>query len=262
MAQGVAATMRVPGVARPLRVRLHPAPDPLSESIHAHGVWEPFESSVFLSLLQPGDTVVDAGANIGYYTLLAAQAVGAKGHVHAIEPDPDNLRLLNENLALNGLSNVTVHPLALSHQEGNGALYHDPRNRGDHRLYPSSGESRESLPVRVTALDTLLGELPPPRLVKIDAQGSELAIFRGMAALLNRRPPRLRIITEIWPYGLRQAGGSPAELLALLREQGFRLTLIDEAARRLEPVGHAELEQRLETAWYTEARGFINVLLS
>lgn len=262
MARQAPVALRIAGLARPPRLRLHPPPDPLSEAIRAHGVWEPFETAVFLSLLRPGDTVLDVGANVGYYTVLAARAVGGAGRVHAIEPDPDNLALLRSNLALNGLGNVVVHPVALSDHAGEAALYRDAANRGDHRLYPAAGEPREAVTVPVTTLDALLGQAPLPRVIKMDAQGGELAIFRGMAGLLARRPPRLRILMEIWPYGLRQGGASPAELLALLRGHGFRARVIDEGARRLEPVSYPALEERLETAWYTRARGFLNVLLT
>ena len=264
--------LAIPGLTEPLHLSVHGPEDVISRALAEHGVWEPFETSVFLGLLRPGDTVADVGANLGYYTVLAAQAVGPGGTVHAIEPDPANLALLRENVALNRLGNVQVHPVAASDHAGEAQLHLDAVNRGDHRLYASNGEVRAAVTVLTTALDGLLPEAVRLRLIKIDAQGSELAIFRGMQrllappasvrrGLLARRDPGLRIITEIWPYGLREAGGSHGELLDLLRGFGFRLSLIDEAAQRLEAIGYAALAVRLATPWYAEQRGFVNVLL-
>ena len=70
----------------------------VSRRIREEGFWEPHETSLILELLQPGDTFLDVGANIGYFSILAAAAVGDAGHVIAYEPDPENYRLLQTNV--------------------------------------------------------------------------------------------------------------------------------------------------------------------
>jgi FkbM family methyltransferase len=254
-------TLAVPGVDPPPVLILHPGPDPLSAAIRAQGVWEPFETSVMLGLLGAGDGFVDVGANLGYYTVLGARRVGPSGWVAAFEPDAENFRLLQSNVAANGLANVTALRAAVAERAGEDALYVAADNRGDHRLYATPEEPRPRQTVPTVTLDASLPPGRAPRLVKIDAQGAELRIFQGMSALLRERGSGLRIVTEVWPYGLRNAGSSHGALLALLSGHGLRAALLDEATQRLAPIAYDELERLLGTPWYAEQRGFVNLLL-
>jgi hypothetical protein len=82
-----------------------------------------------------------------------------------------------------------------------------------------------------------------------------------MSALLRERGSGLRIVTEVWPYGLRNAGTSHGALLALLSGHGLRAALIDEQRKTLAPIAYEALERLLGTPWYAEQRGFVNLLL-
>ncbi len=84
----------------------------------ADGVYEPRTTEVFKCLLKPGMVVVDIGANFGYYALIAAQFVGSTGKIYACEPEPNNFRLLLNNIKINGFSNVAPLQIALSNRKG------------------------------------------------------------------------------------------------------------------------------------------------
>ena len=254
--------LNIPGLGHPAALRVHARPDRfISRAIAERGVWEPFETAVFLDLVRPGGVVVDVGANIGYYAVLAAQRAGPAGRVHAFEPERANFRLLQANLRLNACANASARRLAICDRAGTERLYRDADNLGDHRLYPSPGAPRSSVPVPTAALDALFPAGTRLDVIKIDAQGAEYRIFRGMRGLLARRTAALRIITEVWPHGLAHAGSSHRALLALLAEQGLRPALIDEAEARLTPVTYAALEGLLAGPWYAQGQGFVNLLL-
>lgn len=85
--------------------------------------FEPEVTEVFLSHVMPGDVVLDIGAHIGYYTVLAARSVGNEGRVIAFEPDPQNYSLLVKNVAKNGYRNVTAVQKAVSWNSGYAQLY-------------------------------------------------------------------------------------------------------------------------------------------
>ena len=112
----------------------------VSRRIREEGIWEPHETSLILDLLQPGDTFLDVGANIGYFSILAAAAVGEAGSVMAYEPDPENYRLLQANVELNALRpRVISTAAALSDANGEGRLYLSADNLGDHQVYAGDG---------------------------------------------------------------------------------------------------------------------------
>src|SRR3989344_6832323 len=93
---------------------IHLKNDPLSTSLYYYGEYEPFETNLFQQLIKTGDCVLDIGAHIGYYTLLASGLVGKKGKVFSFEPDPNNLVLLRKNVMVNELSNVVIVNKAVS----------------------------------------------------------------------------------------------------------------------------------------------------
>jgi FkbM family methyltransferase len=128
--------------------------------------------------------VWDIGAHVGYYTLIAARYVGAQGQVVAVEPLPANLTLLRKHLALNKVGNVTVIEGALTDQDGVGYLKEGASN---YECFLSNS----GIPVECFRLDTLVfqKQLPPPTLMKIDAEGSEGAILRGGLSVLRAFRP-------------------------------------------------------------------------
>jgi FkbM family methyltransferase len=183
------------------------------------------------SLLHPGDTVVDVGANIGYNTFYAAHRVGPSGRVYAVEPAQDNLSVLYANLFANNLRNVFVLPYAAGsrHQLAQfflrgevsavNSLFHD-------NFYAPVTETVEVLTV---PLDELIPDTPD--LVKIDVEGAELDVLQGMARMIDA--PSLRLIVE-WHPTLQQAADHPPDALPrYLLTQGFTLHAVTHTSSAL-----------------------------
>lgn len=205
------------------------------------GIYEPFETELFQKVLKPGMTVVDVGANIGYYTLLAARRVGPKGRVLAFEPDPVNYGLLRKNLEVNGYRNVALVNQALSNKKGKAKLYLNPANRGDHRVY-DSGDGRRSVTIRTAILDSFIGKKKVD-LIKMDIQGAEALALAGMKRTI-RSSKGLKLFTEFSPESLKKAGSDPKRYLAALTALGFKLSEISEKDGKLIPVTPAQLLKR------------------
>jgi FkbM family methyltransferase len=229
-----------------LTLRLDPGDLAITRPMLVYGTWEPFETEVFLSLLEEGMRVADIGANIGYYALLAARAVGHTGRVHAFEPAPKTYQLLCQNVKENGFRNVVTVRKAVANRSGTAKLYLD-RNSGDSRL--SSTLDREgSVEVEVATLDEYFAHSPPPiDVLKMDIEGSEPLALEGMADLL-KRTPEIAILTELNPLRITELGRTPEGYVAALWAQGFSLFLLDEEGHAALPLDRQQvpgLVQRL-----------------
>ena len=182
---------------------------------------EPEHRALMRHLALDGGVCVDVGANVGLHTVLLSRLVGPAGRVFAFEPDPHNFRLLEANLRLNDARNVTARQCAIGDTDGVCRLARNPRNYADCRV-TSELPAWSSHEVPMTTLDAALPELPVGalRFVKMDVQGSECRVLRGMRATLARHPD-LVMTVEVFPDGLRGAGASARELIALLADLGF-----------------------------------------
>ena len=200
--------------------------------LYLYRSYEVAETRFLSRTLRRGMTVLDAGANIGYFTTLAAAAVGPSGRVVAVEPDPHNFNLLTHNVRNNGLGNVTLLNRALGREPGRADLFRSRRNFGDHRLYAAEGpERRDAVSVCVDTIDGVAERLDIDRIdvVKLDVQGYEHHVIRGMTRTIERNPDLL-LLAELWPFGLRQVGESAAAVVDDLRAKGLSAYLLDETA--------------------------------
>jgi FkbM family methyltransferase len=207
-----------------------------------HEVYEPFETALFKKEIKPGQTVLDIGANIGYYTLMAAKLVGPKGKVYAFEPDPDNFALLKKNVESNGYTNATLINKAVSNKTKTAKLFLNKTNRGDHRLYDSK-DGRPFIPIRTVKMDDFFKKTDKKiNFIKMDIQGSEAGALEGLKILI-RKNSQLKLITEFWPYGINQAGHSPLSYLRTLKKIGFKIFEVSEKEKTLRP---AQVEKILK----------------
>ena len=157
------------------------------------GFWEIWLTQFLARRVQPGMTVVDVGANFGYYTLLLGDVVGNAGQVIAVEPNPDAVSLLQETVLLNGHQKRTrIVPHALSASAGRAWLYAPDGEPKNATLVGMEGlPGGRTVEVATVTLDEVVLEYPKVDLVKIDAEGGELEIVAGMRQLIARDRPTI-----------------------------------------------------------------------
>lgn len=178
----------------------HPQLDTVSAAL-VRGDYELFESQCMRLLTRPGDTAIDIGAHVGHYTMLLAEAVGVGGQVIAFEPFGLSNTILGRNVRAAGFDDrVTVMPYALSDADGASSLYINPHNSGDNHLW--SKEGYHCVRAEVRRLDALLDPSSRVDIVKIDTQGAEMQILRGMRNLLDAQK-RVTVFVEMWPLGMK-----------------------------------------------------------
>jgi FkbM family methyltransferase len=219
-----------------LRFNHHLSGD-ISQCTYVDGRYEPNEMYAMANLIGPGMCIVDVGANEGIFTIMAARLVGESGAVHAFEPSPRDRDRLGANVAVNGLSNVRVHPEALGRVAGKAVLQvagaeHPGHNTIGGFAYSETAEAY-TLEVDITTLDELAASENLTRidLLKIDVEGSETATLEGAQAALRRFRPI--IVVEAQEASLRQLGSSVSQLLQLLRTCDYDVKVFG-------PSGHPE----------------------
>jgi FkbM family methyltransferase len=199
--------------------------DWVDQHIYVTGNYEDTTAMAIEALLQPGDSCVDIGANVGFFTLLMAKRVGSNGSVWAFEPSSETRRRLVHNLALNRVTHVTVCDEAVSDVDGTQIFFggrHD--QSGIASLRPIQG-STASYEVRTCKLTSSIPQSMTPRLIKIDIEGAEHLALRGMSPLLQAERPD--IVLEMSDHFLREMGSSSGEVHAFLSGFGYEMYVID-----------------------------------
>ncbi len=218
--------------------------------------YEPLTSKVFASQLKTGIVVVDVGANIGHYALLASGAVGPSGRVHAVECSPETRALLENNIRKNNLQNVEIHPFAASDKQGTltlnitaiGLSWFNP-----HTQWPTVQGSGTTVEVPTMPLDDVISSRVD--LVKIDAEGADLEVLKGMKRILSENQ-NISVIVEWAPPMLEEAGKDPLELPLWLKEAGFtNISVLDEFYKKqlsLEEAVDLVKTKKLPTGWVSD----------
>lgn len=172
--------------------------------------------------IKPGMTVVDVGANIGFYSVLLSKMVGEKGSVHCFEPDNNNFKHLVSNTGK--YKNIFANKSAVSDKSGKIKFYHCDINV-DHQTY-DNGEGRAFTEIDCVSLDDYFKNGQTVDLLKTDTQGFDYFVISGMKEII-KKSKNFVLITEFWPFGLNKAGTPPGKFIAQLEEMGFELTFMD-----------------------------------
>lgn len=192
--------------------------------IYYFSEFEPQISLAWKRLLQPGDVVLDIGANVGYHSLLAAKAVGPKGQVFSIEPGERIHAQLTRHLGLNHLDNVTVIKKAVSDTRETAKFYYGGDNGQGNSSLIGEGDQPFDLVECIPFAD--LAEVVPlekVRLIKIDVEGAEERVINGMASVLDKLSPDVVLFVEISP----ENAGDAERILKPLTDAGFAAKLVE-----------------------------------
>lgn len=229
----------------------------ISAALLTSGVWEATETAIFRSLVKSGMTVLDVGANIGYYTLMAAKLVTPAGRVFAFEPDPWNCQLLARSVESSGYTNVKVYQQAVADKLGRTKLYFDAHNYANRSFFAQNIiQDAGFVEVETIPLDRLYGSGQLGKRVdflKIDVQGAEALVLAGAEKLLTENLPT--ILMELEPDKLISAGVDPLGLLQSLEGYRYSISAINGNDGSLQSLPLDQIVQ------LSESLGGVNVLV-
>jgi len=201
------------------------------------GVYEPEEVEVFRRFVRRGDTVVDAGANIGFFSALAASLVGPEGEVHAFEPVPAYFERLATLRAANPRHRFQLNAEALGEREARAEIrVSGSANLGWNTMVPElmpRDSAAATHDVRVRRLDGYLAERGVERiaLLKVDVEGFELPLMRGFTGWLEGRAERPAILCEVAPGAYAPQASRVQDLFGLLDRFGYRAYSVAKSER-------------------------------
>jgi len=215
-----------------------------------HRVWEPHIEKLLRSLIEPGDAVMDIGANIGYFSASLSRAVGEKGRVWSFEPVPPTYRQLCIGRETNGFAQMTTFPIALGNTTGEITIRFrkDMMGSASAHLYRDDPDT-EAATVAMKRLDDLwaAGEVGLPKLIKIDVEGHERDVIAGALRLITAARPV--VVFEYNVAAATAAGWNFMDLAAQFRKCGDyqffrihdnRLEKADPATLRLSDSDYAD----------------------
>ncbi|MEP7341483.1 MAG: FkbM family methyltransferase [Acidobacteriota bacterium] len=202
--------------------------DHVQRQIWFYGAYEPVETYLFSQLLRPGMTVLDVGANVGQYSLMAATAVGATGSVHSFEPVPVTFARLQTHIADNGLADIIrAHRVALWNDDTRvnlGLSTEMADNLGSYSIGTDAATAITDSPVEAPALRlstyAVAQHLTRLDVIKMDIEGAEPFALAGGYDLIREFRPT--ILIEVNKTALTRLGSSPAELWGIVSDLGYR----------------------------------------
>jgi FkbM family methyltransferase len=190
----------------------------VAPSLYFAHTWEKPETDIFKKYLTKDMVVLDIGAHVGYFSLLASRL--AK-RVYAFEPTQDTFCLLAQNIYNNRVHNVSTHNFAISDRNHDTEIHFDRVSPASNSIY---GKGLNTEKVKAVALDNYYLELSAD-FIKMDIEGGECKAIKGMLGII-KRSTKLMMITEVYPDGLERSGSSLHEYIHLLQEY-FNLSFMD-----------------------------------
>ena len=189
--------------------------------VNAEEEYNPLEMEIIKENVKSGDSVIDVGANLGFFTLPLSRFVGDKGRVFSFEPEPENFRALEKNILINKLQNVTLENLAISNENGTTKLFIS-EDHGAHTIFEQTSHkvTGKSIDTHTIRLDDYFLEksIDEISFIKIDVEGVEFEVLKGMKNLLEKNT-HINLLIEFIPKQLLDFGTDPNELLDFLFER-------------------------------------------
>lgn len=207
----------------------------------ALGIYEMPVQETLSQYLKPGDIFYDIGANVGFFTIVAAKLVGSSGKVYAFEPEAENVATLRHNAQINRFTHVSAIAKAVSRTTGQ-AEFLLANYCGGHTLATvgSRADARDVISIDVVSIDDAIGqnEIDPPTFVKIDVEGAEIDVLYGMTQTIKEYQPI--ILYEVDDRNKENLLSKQEEIAAFLRERGYAIeNLADSYPKISWNVGHA-----------------------
>jgi len=226
-----------------VKIALDTADNSVSEPMIRNREYEPEVTRVLRNVIRPGMTVLDIGANVGFFTALSADLVGSSGRVIAVEPNSENCRLILRTAEINQFDNVELLPIALA--ESNG-WSHFVNHLGSNGSLAGASESElvggwgQIVPV-MRGDDLIKGSID---VVKMDVEGAEARVVRGMAGLIEEHRPV--VVTEASEEMLKRVSDcSLSDYLNWFQERNYSVHLISTMAES--PIAFPDVKALLAT---------------
>lgn len=179
------------------------------------GVWETFVDDILCALVRPGDTCLDIGANLGYYTIKMGSGAGPAGHVYSFEPNPRMARFVGDNIRINNFdSRVSLVNAAAGAAPGASTLTFTPRAPGGGTVGLSevyTQPEQERIAIEVVRVDDVVPVDRQANLIKIDVEGFEPLVLQGMQGLLARSPDCAMVVEVSYNHWAQH--GDPAQMV-------------------------------------------------
>ena len=203
------------------------------ESARGGKLYEPDVSIALLKILEAGDTFIDIGANIGFFSIFASKLVGDEGKVVSFEANIENYEILLEHARINAADNIVSVCKPVADKSGTRLFYHNADDAGGHALWDPATLERNVKSAKILgaqeretiALNDFFSEnknLPKPKVIKIDIEGAEELALTGARELLDGAAVPY-IICELHNFGLKQLGGSQNSLRQLMSGLGYEM---------------------------------------
>jgi len=209
-----------------------------SEDSIYFAMYNPYKDGYLLNLLKSkiktGEHFVDVGANIGVYSIISSNLVGDSGKVFAFEPDPVSFSNIKENIVENSLQNVQVVNKAVSDKNGKASFFNSVDHSSRAGNYILNDETSKTQ-VETIKLDDYFEDYLKIKLIKIDVEGLEYSVLKGMKNILAENN-QIEIILEINPFCLNRSKTNVGDMVDFLIEHKFNLFHIDKIKRKLEKI--------------------------
>jgi FkbM family methyltransferase len=221
------------------------------------GVYEAGTVAVMRRLLAPGDVFVDVGANVGYISAVGASLVGPEGQVHSFEPVPEYFIRLQKLAAMNPRYTIVANLAALGEREGTARLVMSTTSIGGSTMIPDlvpPDEMGKQIEVPVRRLDAYIRStgMGPIALIKIDAEGFEYPVLKGLEGYLVDPQHRPVIIVECVPAAYPSIGVTLADFAAYMARFGYRARRLDDTRGR--PLDITTLRSTSDVLFVPEAQ--------